>query len=127
MDCPAPAVQLCPWGNEVPEYVDEQNEEFLVFFSTFEPTNLTPGQPSPLYYRHTSTYRIRWCTISYMMSHVIYTIPEAICGWLSHWVRVPGHILQAKGVCQYYEPADPPCLYVGPADNCVCRASLMEC
>ena len=40
-----------------------------------------------------------------------------------------GHILQAKGVRQYYEPADPPCLpvYVGPAENCVCRASLMEC
>ena len=44
-----------------------------------------------------------------------------VCPWL------PGHILQAKGVRQYYEPADPPCLYVGPAQNCVCRASLMEC
>ena len=53
-------VQLCPWGKTGPESVEEHYEASLVFFSTFEPTNLTPGQTGPLYCRYSSAYNIQY-------------------------------------------------------------------
>ena len=40
-------VHLAPWGKTGPEYSDEHYSASLVFFSTFEPTNLTPGWCAP--------------------------------------------------------------------------------
>ena len=64
--------------------------------------------------------------------HVMSRTPQATRAWHSHSGPCGWQVTSCKqrefvSTMSQQLPADPPCLYVGPAENCVCRASLMEC